>query len=315
MACFRVLLKRSFGEILLDQETYAPKVAGRYGYGKAHATETPLSTGWTAANTYAPGGKDGRAQDLDYPAALGSVGYLAGYLATRTTPWLLYAFGAPSTASAKSELLKRRGLDAAPPGARVALARVLRFVRSSRTSASHSGRHADPCASTQPPTPATLEIHPSSSHCARSRSSGCVSVCAGVVHAFSSVQKATALSTFEAEHLALVLTICFLLAIRRLDAFALGTLLLTSKVASDNESTLKTLAKRDLSARSRHINVHLGFVRVRRHRPWRDHPRIPEYQKKRGRHLSSRRSTPAHSTAHGPSSPISGGYTFQAAQA
>lgn len=102
------------------------KVAGRYDYGKAHATETPLSTGWTAANTHAPGGKDGRAQDLDYRAALGSVGYLA----TRTTPWLLCAFGALSTASAKIELLTRRGLDAAPPGARIALARVLRFARS-----------------------------------------------------------------------------------------------------------------------------------------------------------------------------------------
>ena len=31
-------------------------------------------------------------------------------------------------------------------------------------------------------------------------------------------------------------------------------------VACDNISTIQTLAKRDLTARSRHIRVHLGFV-------------------------------------------------------
>ena len=82
-----------------------------------------------------------------------------------------------------------------------------------------------------------------------------ISICA-----FSAVQKSTALSTYEAELYALVLISRTLLAQRRLAEFLLDQTLPTSVVGCDNESTLKSLRRRDLTARNRHIRVYLGFI-------------------------------------------------------
>lgn len=80
------------------------------------------------------------------------------------------------------------------------------------------------------------------------------------VHAFSTVQKATALSTFEAELYALVLAVRTLLAMRNLTEFVLNTSLPCLDVSCDNQATIDHFIKRVWTARSRHIKVHLGFL-------------------------------------------------------
>ena len=96
-------------------------------------------------------------------------------------PWLLFAFGALATVSSPSDFLKRRGLDPGPPGARVAMARTLRFINTYahvgityrkqngpfRLDAVADASHAN-------------EIHHASSHTARSRSGGCIKANGGV---------------------------------------------------------------------------------------------------------------------------------------
>ena len=47
---------------------------------------------------------------------------------------------------------------------------------------------------------------------------------------------------------------------RRLAEFLLDQTLPTSVVGCDNESTLKSLRRRDLTARNRHVRVYLGFI-------------------------------------------------------
>ena len=52
--------------------------------------KTPLSTDWNAGNTEQPsGGRPGRITRENMDSALGAIGYLA----TRTMPWLSFAFG------------------------------------------------------------------------------------------------------------------------------------------------------------------------------------------------------------------------------
>jgi hypothetical protein len=104
------------------------------------------------------------------------------------------------------------------------------------------------------------EIHSTASGFARSRSGGAIQALGSSICAFSAVQKSTALSTYEAELYALVLISRTLLAQRRLAEFLLDQTLPTSVVGCDNESTLKSLRRRDLTARNRHIRVYLGFI-------------------------------------------------------
>merc|ERR1712167_60816 len=104
------------------------------------------------------------------------------------------------------------------------------------------------------------EIHRTASGYCKSRSGGAVLACGAVIAAFSSIQQATALSTFEAELYALVSTVRLLLALRRLATFILGVTLSASIVLCDSASVIAQLARRDLRQRTRHIRVHLGFV-------------------------------------------------------
>ena len=80
------------------------------------------------------------------------------------------------------------------------------------------------------------------------------------IHAFSTVQKSTALSTFEAELYALVLLTRVMIAMRHLAEFALGISLPCSNVHCDNQSTIDHFIRRVWTARSRHISVHLGWL-------------------------------------------------------
>ena len=51
-----------------------------------------------------------------------------------------------------------------------------------------------------------------------------------------------------------------LIAMRQLAEFLLGQALRPSFIYCDNQSAIVFLRRRDLSARARHIRVHLGFV-------------------------------------------------------
>ena len=187
-------------------------------------------------------------RSLDTPAA---------NLAVRTRPDLLFSCGILATVCRPNA-----SCPTAPcPGHRAGLQRCLRYLRGTTDlglvfqlqpqgleleawcDASH-GR----------------EIHHTASGYCKSRSGGFITLAGACVSAFSSVQGATALSTFEAELYALVHVVRQTLALRLLITFLLGESLPTTTVHCDNASVIAQLKRRDLTARSRHIRVHLGFV-------------------------------------------------------
>jgi len=234
------------GKITVHQQTYATKVAHKAGFSESKPVDTPLTTGWTASKTEPPdGGVPGKAAHFNFASILGAIGFLA----TRTMPWLQFAFGVLSTVSTDPS-----------PGARGALARVLRFVNAY----SHVGltftRAATFAINAYVDANHGSEPHPRAVGFCRSRSGGAILAANAAIHAFSVVQKCTAISTFEAELYALVLIIRVVLAQRRLAEFLRGTSLPPSHIWCDNQSTITNLARRDLTARSRHVRVHLGFV-------------------------------------------------------
>ena len=103
-------------------------------------------------------------------------------------------------------------------------------------------------------------MHQTANGLCKSRSGGFIKASGASVYAFSASQATTALSTFEAELYVLVLLVRILLAMRRLTTFVIGRSLAMSVVYCDNMSVLLQLRKRDLTSRSRHIRVHIGFV-------------------------------------------------------
>ena len=180
------------------------------------------------------------------------------YIATRTRPDLLFSVGVLATVSAPSASCP----EAPCPGHRAALQRSLRYLVGTtdlgllfqRLNNSEIRLEAWCDASHG------REIHHTASGYCKSRSGGFITLNMAVVSAFSAVQGATALSTFEAELYALVQVIRQILALRHLITFLIGVTLPPTVVHCDNNSVLLQLKRRDLSARSRHIRVHLGFI-------------------------------------------------------
>ena len=104
------------------------------------------------------------------------------------------------------------------------------------------------------------ELHRTANGTAPSRSFFAI-MCAGAcVASASRRQTAIALSTAEAEIYALCACVRLLLVLRRIAAFVLGYTLPPSVVYEDNTAVISMLKRRDLTARTRHIRVNLGFI-------------------------------------------------------
>ena len=171
-------------------------------------------------------------------------------------PTLLFAFGTFSSVMRPSAAAP----TAPTPIHRAALARCLRFINAYGHCGLVYTRAAAFILSAVGDASHGQEIHHVAAGFCKSRSGGAVLACGAVIAAFSSIQQATALSTFESELYALVATVRLLLALRRFVAFILGVTLSASIVLCDNASVILQLRKRDLRQRTRHIRVHLGFL-------------------------------------------------------
>jgi len=248
--------ERGPGWMRLHQYTYARKVAEKLGFAESNSVDSPLTTDWHIGHEEAPAGGTSRKSAAwtprQYLQALGAIGYLA----TRTMPWLLYAYGVLATVATPTK--NRPDLPTA--GARAALARVLRWVNAhSNIGLTYTKADTFSLEGVVDANHAK-ELHSTTNTLCRSRSGGVIRALGATVHAFSTVQKATALSTFEAELYALVLLIRTILALRALAEFLLGHTLPPCNIYCDNQSTLDHFIRRTLTARSRHIRVHLGFI-------------------------------------------------------
>ena len=76
----------------------------------------------------------------------------------------------------------------------------------------------------------------------------------------STRQKGVALSTAEAEIYALLVTLRRLVCTRRIIAFVVGYALPATSIREDNKAVVAMLKRRDLSWRSRHMRINIGFI-------------------------------------------------------
>jgi hypothetical protein len=143
-----------------------------------------------------------------------------------TMPTLLFAFGTFSSVMRPSAAAP----TAPTPIHRAALARCLRFINAYGHCGLVYTRAAAFILSAVGDASHGQEIHHVAAGFCKSRSGGAVLACGAVIAAFSSIQQATALSTFESELYALVATVRLLLALRRLVAFILGVTLRPAEV-------------------------------------------------------------------------------------
>ena len=104
------------------------------------------------------------------------------------------------------------------------------------------------------------EPHRTATGFCRSRSWRVTIALGAAVPAVSMSQRCTALSTFEVELYALVLLVRNIFALMRIASFIFGRALPKSCVHCDNASVIAALRKCDLSAHTRHIRVHLGWL-------------------------------------------------------
>ena len=95
---------------------------------------------------------------------------------------------------------------------------------------------------------------------ASARAGGYIRHQGAVIDAWSKRCRYVALSTNEAELYAFVLLLRRLLCVRRLLALILGYSLPPSIIAEDNKAVTLMLRKRDLSSKSRHVRVNIGFI-------------------------------------------------------
>ena len=103
------------------------------------------------------------------------------------------------------------------------------------------------------------EAHHTAVGFGKSRSGGCIFASDTCIYAWSNIQQSTTIRTFESELYALVLGTRYILALRCITTFIIGTTPPTSLVLCDSQSAIAQLLRRDLSSRSRHIRTNLGF--------------------------------------------------------
>ena len=95
---------------------------------------------------------------------------------------------------------------------------------------------------------------------ATSRAGGYIRVQGAAIDAWSKRCRYITLSTNEAELYALVMLLRRLLCVRRLLSLILGYSLPPTSIAEDNNAVTQMLRKHDLSSKSRHVRVNIGFI-------------------------------------------------------
>ena len=95
---------------------------------------------------------------------------------------------------------------------------------------------------------------------ASARAGGYIRLQGAAIDAWSKRCRYVALSTNEAELYALVLLLRRLLCVRRLLSLILGYSLPPKVIAEENSADTLMLRKRDLSSKSRHVRVNIGFI-------------------------------------------------------
>ena len=171
-------------------------------------------------------------------------------------PWLSLAYGVFCSVSHTSTALP----DAPNTNHYTALARTLRFIRGTcdlgltftKSSIFTIGAYSNAAYASEP--------HPGAAGYCRSRSGGFANAKGAVVQAFSKTQAATAIGTFEAECMAVQLSVRRLLALRRIASFILGATLPRSNFFTDADGVVKHVQKRIVNGSTRHIRVSLGFL-------------------------------------------------------
>ena len=81
-----------------------------------------------------------------------------------------------------------------------------------------------------------------------------------VIASASVRQRAVTLSTAESECYALCYAVRLTLAMRRIIAFITGCSIPPTIVYEDNAAVISQIARRDLTARTRHLKVNLAFI-------------------------------------------------------
>ena len=213
------------------------------------STRTPLPTDFTAmtdeATTTAP------TVELDMPSVLGSVGFI-----TATRPDLMYAHGVLATA-----MMPSSALPTAPTAThRRALTRLLRYLKGTRTRGLTFRRSAGLDMFAHVDANFAQELHRTGDGAAGSRSSYIVQLAGAAIAARAPRQGPVALSTAEAEIYALCAVVRILLVLRSMVSFITGETLPPTIVHEDNTSVIDMVARRSLSARTRHLRVNLAFV-------------------------------------------------------
>ena len=236
------------GRIKIHQGDYARKLVEQHEYAGATPTDTPLTNKFTALSEPRSGSTT-TPTSLNFASALGGVGYL-----TYTRPDLKYFYGVLTTVTSPSTACP----DAPLPAHYLALARGLRYIAGTldRGLIFDGSRGLD--LEVFKDASFAKEIQVDANGCAKSRSGFVIMLCGAAIVAASSRQTPVALSTPEVY----ALTLCTraVLCARRLLSFMLGTSLPPTVVFEDNDTVIKQLKRRDLTARARHLVLNFGFL-------------------------------------------------------
>ena len=240
------------GQLTVRQTGFATALVESTGYAHSNPVTTPLLTDYNNADPDpVQEDKDTASDKLDFASVVGSIGWLA----THSMPTLLFPFSALSVVCRPSKIEK----DAPRRLHRTALARSLRWIACNRDAGLTFTRQPSYKLHVYVDASHGREPHETAEILCNSRSGGFILAGGATIAAFSSRQRYTATSTFESELYALVHVLRKLRSSRHLAEFCLGFRLPATRVGCDNKGVVASLRKRDLTSRSRHVRVHLGF--------------------------------------------------------
>jgi len=241
------------GCVRITQTAFIKKLVSRFGLEKCAHAATPLPMGWTPFKAEVPTGGSERSYEInDVPSAVGMIGYLV----SRTRPDANFAYGMMSQIAYPSV-----AMPDAPNAAHVsALVKILRWLSTTcndgltfRRAVGLSLRAAaDSALGSEPAT--------GSHGTCLARSGGFITLSGACIDSFSKCCRYAVLSTAEAEIYALLLLLRRLIYIRRILTMILGYTLPPTVIEEDNRAVVSMLQRRDLTSRSRHMRINIGFI-------------------------------------------------------